>query len=284
MVLDAVIYDTLESGTNPRATRALRKFSNKTIIKLKGDKRNNGEGQGREITNTLGQGSSFAPPGIGLTTGIEGVLALLGEIVADPQSYVDDIATMLMNEDGLREACWRIGGALKVISLRSHPDKTKVVISGKNKKAEVMRESLTKNPSEMQGNPVKVASSGMYLGMKISQSGHKDTIDMMVKHRVAKTWGRVADIKSVINDSRMLRLGWLRAVITLIRAVVIPSLTYSGDVWVVANKATEKFLSPQHPECGGQAEDQLPKSHLMGQRRSEAERDVVGGTQAAPRE
>ena len=64
MVLDDVIYDTIQSGANLRATRALRKFSNTTVIKLKGDERNNGEGEGRTITNTLGQGSNYAPPGI----------------------------------------------------------------------------------------------------------------------------------------------------------------------------------------------------------------------------
>ena len=184
MVLDDVIFDTIESGANLRATRALRKFSNKTIIKLRGDDRNGGEGFGREITNTLGQGSNYAPPGIGLTTskslnqefvGTEHIMAMLGNIVADPQSYVDDIATMLMDENGLREACPRISQALEESSLRSHPDKTEVVISGRSKKAEMVRENVESDPPLMQGNPVKVAAAGMYLGMKISQSGHRDT-------------------------------------------------------------------------------------------------------------
>ena len=82
--------------------------------------------------------------------------------------------------------------------------------------------------------------------MKISQRGHKDSVDMTVRHRVAKTWARVADLKAVINDARMSRLGWLRAGITLIRAVIIPSIAYSGDVWVSANKATEKFLRDEY--------------------------------------
>ena len=255
MVLSDVIFDTLESGANPRAVRALRKFSDTTVIKLKGDMRNNGEGEGRTIKNTLGQGSNYAPPGIGLTTskslwqqfeGAEGIMAMIGEVVADPQSYVDDIATLPMDEVGLVEACQRISVALENISLRTHPDKTEVVVSGRNKKAEEMRLNLTNNPARMQGNPVKVSDSGMYLGMRVSQQGHKDTVDLTVRHRVAKSWGRVADVKAVINDARMSRLGWLRAGITLIRAVIIPSLTYSGDVWVAANKATEKFIRDEY--------------------------------------
>ena len=194
-------------------------------------------------------------PGIGLMTskslktefkGAECILAMLGDIVADPQSYVDDIATLLRNEEGLREACQRIGRALENISLKSHPDKTEVIISGKNKKAEELRAKLVSDPAVMQQHPVKVSEAGMYLGAKISQKGHKDTVDLTVRHRVSKTWGRLADLKAVINDSRMSKLGWLRAGITLIRAVIIPSLTYSGDVWMNSNKATEKFLRDEY--------------------------------------
>ena len=69
---------------------------------------------------------------------------------------------------------------------------------------------------------------------------------MTVRLRVAKTWGRVADLKSVINDARMTRLGWLRAGIILIRSVVVPSLSYSGDVWMSMNKATEKYVKDEY--------------------------------------
>ena len=61
----------------------------------------------------------------------------------------------------------------------------------------------------MQGHQVKVSESGMYLGMKVSEPGHRDTVDLTVQHRVAKAWGCVADIKSSINDARMARAGWL---------------------------------------------------------------------------
>ena len=55
----------------------------------------------------------------------------------------------------------------------------------------------------------------------------------------------MADIKSVINDAKMRRVGWLRAGITLIRATIIPSIAYSSDVWLSANKATEKYVTDE---------------------------------------
>ena len=251
MVLDDVIYDTIEAGADLKATRVARKFTNKTEIRLTGDPRNNGKGVGRVIWRTLGQGSNFAPPGIGLTTSkslqdnfkdIEHVLAKIGNVTADPQSYVDDMATMLKDEKAVGVASQRIGRALEVISLKSHPDKTEVIVSGRSKKAAAVRENLVSRPALMQGNPVKVSKSGMYLGMVVSEEGHRATVDLTIRHRVAKSWGRVADIKSTINDSRMYRLGWLRAAVVLIRSVVIPSMTYSADVWIAMNKVSEKFL------------------------------------------
>ena len=255
MVLSDVVYDTIQSGADLKAVRVVSKFSEKTEIRLKGDHRNEGKGVGRVITGTLGQGSNFAPPGIGMTTSISlsnqfsckgDIMAKIGDVTTDPQSYVDDMATMPANEKGLKEASSLIGKALEDISLQSHPEKTEVIISGRNKRAAAMRENLVQRPAMMQGHPVKVAESGMYLGMKVSQEGHKDTIDLTVRHRVAKAWGRVAEIKSNINDVRMSRMGWLRAGILLIRSVIIPSVSYSGDVWLAMNRVTEKYLIDEY--------------------------------------
>ena len=139
-----------------------------------------------------------------------------------------------------------MGVALENILLESHPQKTEVIVSGRTIRAEKMRERLEKKPAMMQGNPVKVAKTGMYLGMVISDQGFKDSIDKTAKHRVAKAWAAVADIKSVINDTRLARTGWLRSGITLIRAMIIPSLTYSADIWLAANKVTEKYVKDEY--------------------------------------
>ena len=256
MRLDDVVHDVIEAGGDLKAVRVIRKFSDTTVIKLKGDRRGSeGDGVGAVIRGTLGQGSNFAPPGIGLCTsksimanmeGAEKSLARLGDVVIPPSCYVDDINAIPRNEAGLRDVCTRVGRAMEVISLKTHPDKTEVIVSGGSKKAQAMRDRLTSNPPLMQGNPVKLASDGMYLGMKVSQAGHRDTVDKTVKHRISKAWGRVADLKNAVNDARMRPTGWFKAAVTLSRAIIIPSLTYSADVWVLMNKATEKLLHKEY--------------------------------------
>ena len=255
--LQTVIFDTLEAGADAKATRVLNKMASRTEIKLTGDKRNNGKGESRTVTNTLGQGTNYAPGGIGLSssktidhefteTDKNQLMAAVGSARADPLQYVDDISAFPKNEPCLRKVTVKVGVALENILLESHPQKTEVIVSGRNIRAEKMRERLEKKPAMMQGNPVKVTKSGMYLGMVISDLGFKDSIDRTAKHRVAKAWAAVADIKSVINDTRLARTGWLRTGITLIRAMIIPSLTYSADIWLAANKVTEKYVKDEY--------------------------------------
>ena len=251
--LEDVVFDTLQAGADPKATRILSKLSDNTEIRLTGDKRE----EGRKVTGTLGQGTNYAPPGIGLTSSKSvdhkfpeetknKLLARIGTARSDNQSYVDDISTFPQNEPCLRKVSVLMGQALRSISLLSHPQKTEVIISGRSARAEKMRERLTLKPAMMQDHPVKVAAQGMYLGMKVSQLGYRSTLDLTARHRVSKAWGRVADLKATINDARMSRIGWMRAGIVLIKSVIIPSITYSADIWLAANKNTEKFVTDEY--------------------------------------
>ena len=254
--LSDVVYDTIMAGADLKATRMIVKFSDVTEIRMTGDMRGeDGKGVGLIVTGTTGQGSNFAPPSIGLTTSkavqkqFEGAgdeLADLGRIKTDPSLYVDDIKVMTNNEAGLRRATGKVGRALQTICLKSHPDKSEVVVSGRTKAAKEVRENLKRDPALMQGLPVKVSESATYLGMKVSETGHRETIHATACHRVIKAWGRVKEIKDAINDHRMKGSGWLKAGILLIRAIVIPSLTYSCESWVEMYEYTKKMLVTEY--------------------------------------
>ena len=254
--LSDVVYDTIMAGADLKATRMIQKFSNVTEIRMTGDFRGeDGKGRGVTVMGTTGQGSNFAPPSIGLTTSkaVKGQfedagdeLADLGRVKTSPSLYVDDIKVMTNNEEGLRAATVKVGRALQTICLQSHPDKSEVVVSGKTKAAEEVREKLRTDPARMQGMPVKVSNSATYLGMKVSELGHRETIQATAQHRVIKAWGRVKEIKDAINDHRMRGSGWLKAGIILIRAVIIPSLTYSCESWVEMYEYTKKMIVTEY--------------------------------------
>ena len=98
----------------------------------------------------------------------------------------------------------------------------------------------------MHGNPVKVTEVATYLGMKVSQIGYRESVHATACHSVTKAWEQVKGIKSVINDYRMSRVGRLKAGVTLIRAEILPSLTYSCEVWVDMYKYTRKMIEHKY--------------------------------------
>ena len=254
--LSDVIFDAIMAGGDRKAIRVIKQFSDVTEIRLKGDLRGDDrQGIGAIVRGTTGQGSNFAPPSIGLTTskavqdqfgGNYDQLAKIGSVTSQPSLYVDDIKAMARDEKGVRGASQTIGRALQTICLQSHPDKSEIVVSGRIKKAETMRENLRSDPAMMQGNPVKVTKVATYLGMKVSQVGYRESIHATACHRVTKAWERVKGIKSVINDYRMSRVGWLKAGVTLIRAEILPSLTYSCEVWVDMYEYTRKMIEHEY--------------------------------------
>lgn len=71
--------------------------------------------------------------------------------------------------------------ALQGILLQSHPKKMEVIVSGRSQRAENMRERLRKKPAVMQGNHVKVSFSEMYLGIRVSELGFRDTLDQTTR-------------------------------------------------------------------------------------------------------
>ena len=146
---------------------------------------------------------------------------------------------------GLKELSIWIGRALHTICLQSHLEKTEALVSGRTKAAADMRVRLTADPVQMQGHRVKVTSSAMYLGMKVSKAGYRETIHEMVKHRVTKAWARVKEIKMVINHPRMKVVGWLKAGFALIKAVIIPALTYSCETWTGMYRYTQNYIEAE---------------------------------------
>ena len=169
-------------------------------------------------------------------------MASLGEVTTGACAYVDDIEVMPKDEESLRLVSGKIGRALQKISLKSHPKKTEIVVSGKVKETKSMRDNLRRDPAMMQGNEIGVVESASYLGMTISESGFRETIHMTAKNRTLKAWGRVKEIKAVINDHRMKHIGWLKAGVLLIRSVVIPSITYSSETWAQMYKYTRNMI------------------------------------------
>ena len=98
----------------------------------------------------------------------------------------------------------QLSRAFDELSIKSHEDKTVIIVPGKTIFARKMREDLTSDPMVIQGNPVKVATQDLYLGMVIHQDGVKESIEATAKVRKGRAWGQVPVIKALLNHPQLL--------------------------------------------------------------------------------
>ena len=109
-----------------------------------------------------------------------------------------------------------------------------------------MRSNLVVRPAMMKDHMIKVAPSATYLGMKVSEDRVRESIHESAKNRILKAWTRVREIKAIINDHRVKQIGWLKAGVVLTRAIILPSLTYSSEVWYSMYKYTKNYIEAEY--------------------------------------
>ena len=233
--LSDLVYDVMMAGLDPKDVKIINDFTKCTLIRMSGDS----SGKGLVVMNTGGQGSVFAPMAASLSLGKSldqqfndfCDLARMGAIYVPPLGYIDDVLVSAHSAEGMREAAARVTRTLDTLSLKSNPDKTKLIIIGNTKDAAAMREELTRNPAQVQGHDVKISSSEPYLGFQISQKGWTDSIDKTIDMRVAKAWGRVLEIREMAKHPKMRTIGWMKTAVTMIQSLIVSSLTYSVEAW-----------------------------------------------------
>ena len=144
----------------------------------------------------------------------------LGEVEVDPTSYVDDVANL---REGATEAGRRMSNAVNEMSLKAHPTKTmNIVIGGTKKSRENLRKELKDDPMQIQGFDVKSVEADVYLGMKVSKGGCKDSVDASIKARRAKALVKMKMTKIILKD---LCIQAVDAARTLYQQTILPILT-----------------------------------------------------------
>ena len=157
--------------------------------------------------------------------------AKVGNVTVPPCAFVDDVKLMAPNDHSLRNAGHKVTTSLDYLGLSANPSKTTVIVFGKGKKANNMRQRLEASPVIIQGNEIKVVSADTYLGVKISQAGVKDSIKMTFEERKSKAWNKVFAFKKMLRHPAMQRNGHIKSAVGMFRAVIIPTLLYSAECW-----------------------------------------------------
>ena len=235
--LNDVVFDTLMTGADVKAVKVLHDFTKEIKIKIAGDPDEERSGM---VRDTVQQGSNFAPKGSALSIGKATQDSIpvencdkVGEQIVPVSTYVDDAIIPNKDVKAARENGEKISRAIEVLSLTANDKKSVcMVIGGDNEKVKEARKDLQEDKIKLHGRPIEVVDAEPYLGFMLKSGGFKESVKATIKQRSAKAWGRAAEIKTLINHPAIKPFGWMKAGITLVKAIIPPILTYSAEAWV----------------------------------------------------
>ena len=253
--LNDILYEFGQAGIKGRQLRLIKQFNEKTNIVIQGDV---DSGRSASIENSVGQGTNGAVDGAALMMarvleqhfGGDETKIKLGEIEVDPTGYVDDVANLRDTVDGAKEAGRRMTKAVDELSLKAHPTKTvNIVIGGTKKSRELLKRELEEDPMRIQGFAVKSVEDDVYLGMKFSEGGCKESIDASIEARRAKALIKTKMAKLILKDLRIQAVGWLDTARTLYQQTILPTLTYSSIAWIQMSQRQRDRIEAAQRHC-----------------------------------
>ncbi len=235
--LTDILFEAVQSGVTGKPLRCINEYTNNLRIRIRGDTDTN---RVKEMDNSTGQGSGFAPVGTSMVMAktldnkIQGRAEeqkslILGEVQGVrlfPNFFVDDLAKNCMKTSEVRVMGEVITEALDELRLEAHSEKSGVMVYGE-RRAEIMKE-LEEEPAFVQRFKLGFKEKETYLGMVFSCQGADDSIMKTLLARKQKCLAKAADLKRKMDDERMQGVGWLAGIIMVHNSVIISTLTYGA--------------------------------------------------------
>ena len=232
-----VIYEVVKAGCDPWIVSYLEDWTKKTDIMLSGDY-TMAKGS---VLDTVGQGTSLAAMGVSLLIGVGMDMAVtqeyhdqcatVGDVEVLPQAFVDDMWAAGKDGDGVRAMGNGFSVCANYCSMEVNELKSSVIVMGRKCIASKMRKDLENNPVTVQGRPIGVKSSDVYLGLTIAESGVKESVEQTLEVRYLKARDKAFQLRNMCRHPTFQDIGWMKSIVTFFQAVITPILTYSAETW-----------------------------------------------------
>ena len=167
---------------------------------------------------------------LGVTMGQDHVE--IGEV-----DYVDDEGSIAKDAAAAREKGRMITRAMNELNVECHSTKTRFMILGTPAYKREMERQLAEEPIIIQGFEVERSENEKYLGMYIDAEGSKKTVRGQMEYRLKECWGKVAQIKGMMDKPTMREFGYLAGLRTLFDSIVTATALYSAGTWSGLRKA-----------------------------------------------
>ena len=174
-----------------------------------------------------------------------------------PLMYVDDLSKTCSDAQESKKMGQVITESLRKLKMQAHPDKSCLLVFGKNK--EKLKESIEATPTQIQDFDMKFSTCETYLGMQFSSGGASDSITQTLLSRKVKCMTKSIDLKNKLEDDRVQSLGWLVTAVNVFQAVIVSTLLYGCGSWINLTKAQEELIEAIQRHCLTTVLDITPK-------------------------
>ena len=246
-LLSDTLYDAaVESGVTGKQLRMIEAMHEDTRISLAGDK----QGRERLIKNSIGQGTNWAPEGcsnsIALSTE-QAIKAVNHEIQIGGTNrgtiiFVDDTLRMATDTNMARSGGVVFTESLNNLSLEAHPDKSRIVVMGPKKMRDEIKKELEKDPVKIQGWDMKTSALETYLGFQLDEKGVRECKNKSIEGRVRGARAKSIQLLKVLEDDKIMKIGWLESAKLLFTSIIIPTLTYGAQAYTNMTKKQKEML------------------------------------------
>ena len=150
-----------------------------------------------------------------------------------PLLFQDDTAKFSTGVAEAQKGNILIGQAMKMMQLELNVDKSGTIIFGRQKRVEEIRSFIEKHKSlTINDVLVKIKNEEKYLGDYIHCFGLGKSVEVTVNNRYGAALTSVIELKSVIEDFRMHKLGSIRSGLDIFSLAIFPALTYNAETWL----------------------------------------------------
>ena len=152
-----------------------------------------------------------------------------------PLLYQDDAAKFSTNLAAAQKANILISRAMKMKQLDLNVEKSATIIFGNKKRVTEIRNFIEENRSlTINGEAVKIKNQEKYLGDYFHSGGLAKCVEVTITNRYGIALGSIIELKSVIEDFRMHKLGGISSGVNIFNMAILPALLNNAETWIQA--------------------------------------------------
>ena len=114
-------------------------------------------------------------------------------------------------------------------------DKSATIIFGNKKRVTEIRNFIEENKSlAINGEAVQIKDQEKYLGDYFHSGGLAKCVEVTIKKRYGAALASIIEVKSVIEDFRMHKLGGISSGVNIFHMAILPALLNNAETWIQA--------------------------------------------------